>query len=334
MLKELIYFILISFSHYSYANCEAGGYGIHTKATYAGSAPERTYFVYTIENGQMGPYEYPLNHENIKLSEDAMVGGYTLHQFQNKCSPVDLTLSKNNDFKKQAAESVSFIWTLGQCEKSLKIPKRGYLQINFLSKDIRVGKKIAVGPEKATPEIAVSSKIEALVKDDIHKREINFIQKTEKDAKIFAQDRDFNGIDYQKIGSDFWVVTAWVRIEKTMESWREIDQYAFDQIKKSEKGMKAFDFPFLYFYSKKGNLNWVGDGSSCVKASPYFDEKRKIKKSFGVLLGYGIRFNVSNAFDMDGDEQPDLIEVNNNFTYELQKDGEIRVVFEGGVDGC
>ena len=101
-------------------------------------------------------------------------------------------------------------------------------------------------------------------------------------------------------------------------------------------------YPVLMF-SSKGKVEYVGDGSHCSevpvmhrnmelvnreekKRNPAYKATRgeiadpsKFPKDKNGLFDLGLleRFKVTNAFDMNGDNQVDVIEINNRFAYRI-----------------
>jgi hypothetical protein len=308
----------------AFANCEAGGYMIHTVAKYADAdSLEAAVMIYSVEKNQ------------VKATKGAIVNGGPA-VFKETPEPITIQLGKEECKLKNGwstetstlSDEETYILDLSACKGlAAKFLSKGYLFFNNVLKTVRFGKKLDVKEAKA--EIHAELKKAAAL--DARKRKLERPGRivegvnTER-ANVEIKAGEIKGEEDKviELGKDFRMLTHTLLLSPLPplpKGQKEVQEGpATSPLSADSK--KLVTYPVLYFAPPKAKEpTYIGDGSYCssnigIKGDAHDQGK----------------FAVTNAFDFDLDGNPDLLEVNDRFTYWIDDKGEPLVINYG--QGC
>lgn len=319
------------------SNCEAGGYMIHTKATYK----ESDNLVYAIlsEDG---------NIEINSLDDDdssspfrkSLVGEYSVQYGNEKCSKAKVEID-GVDVYGNGQLLVSNMVCAGK-----KLNKSTYIVLDTLYRKIVIGQRLSLSkvskrsPSNIERDIVLKNKFPGShpSKNIEHKDIINL--------------NNFQ-VHETLIGDSFSIVVAELYIKEVAKYFKQEGYAYYGKQYMNFENVKV-GYPVLMF-STEGKTEYVGDGSHCSEVPVMYRnmdlvnremklKDQKYEPSRGAIakddafpkdenglhdLGLIDRFHVTNAFDMDGDGKVDVIEINGRFAYRVLDNFKFEVINMG-----
>lgn len=379
--KKLIFVSIYSFitiySKSTEANCEAGGYGIHTKATYKKSDEniyailrDKVIHINTIDESaeydkayneasiayQAGGSAEPTEDSDVLLDNfrESLVGKYDV-EFRNKrCNTVNIKKVRDGIYNNpQLIISDLF------CKK-FDSKNSAYIIINKEKKKLIIGERLPI--VSSTKSEKPNLQVRNIILNNKFPIDSFYIYST--NAKTIEKDDIVNLSNFPvyitKIGKSFLLMRAELQvnnISKYFVSESKLNDSKEDEYKSYKNKKIKIGYTVLMF-SQNGKVKYVGDGSHCASHMIFYknlklDNRNKMKRDptlrihpvevageneypldkqgyydFGTLD----KFKVTNAFDMNGDGNVDIIEVNERFAYRILNGFDFEVINYGW--GC
>ncbi len=217
-----------------------------------------------------------------------------------------------------------------KCKSILKnLPGSSAISVNFEKREILFPINL----------VRTISKNVNLTKNDLTKMQSDFLKNStviarhsnfKPDAELlkFSNILNFSNpnTEITKIGKRFQMIVGKFKL-KNLDKMFHLGNWAGgDNVTKSLIG-KTMDFPAIFIKQDKGLPRMVGDGSWC---------------SSSVIIGETFSsthveslydFKVTNAYDFSGNGLPDVIEINNKFSYQINSDNTVTVLDNDKVCG-
>lgn len=306
----------------AFANCEAGGYMIHTLATY--KKADHQVFAILADN------KITLNAiDDTTELRNQIVGEYLAKKSGKACGKTNIEISGLDVY-----DGPQLALKSGDCAKITS--KSGiYILIDKKEKQVLLGSPVSIEGPTLRPEWAARTKSLLSTTNLPGSSPEKMIHKSDiLNLNSFP-------VHETSLGKSFSVLTAELHV-KNVEKYFKDEGYAYygKQYMNFEK--VKVGYPVLFFASA-GSLAYAGDGSHCSSVpvmyrnmdlvnreqklrDPKFKPERggiaepnQFPKDSSGLYDLGVleRFNVTNAFDLDGDGKVDVIEINERFAYRL-----------------
>jgi len=332
------------------ANCEAGGYSIHTVAKYKKPNPSKVFLI----NNDDGLYLNALDSEKKYTIE----GEYKITNLKGSCNAITL---KNSSDSIIEMNFLKYTIVAKDC-KNTNLLKNLYMELNTVTNTIRVGKKLKISKKnKIVKHKALQNNATQIIKKMILNKKLasfdygyekprnhHIIKK--KDVINYGQYK-FRHTQVGKGNKPFIMSIAELKVDKIGKYF--ISGEDKDILKKSSDFINRYvRFPVIFF-TRAGTTDYIGDGADC-SSSPVGrldqafvnwkhlnkdlsnkNQDKKIKTKYRkdskgrFNIGLIEYFEISNAFDLNDDGIPDIIEINGEFAYLLKPNGEFIVINYG-----
>jgi hypothetical protein len=315
-----------------FANCEGGGYSIHTVATYAKPDPSRILFLYERKGdgtvrAKLGALEQTEEFKRLAGKWKAVYG-------RESCASASSTVDPSYKEDDSYAVEHPFILDTKKCESIWKnVPRRGYFLLNEQDRTIRFPREMKV--ERSGPVNSQKVVIKKAIDRDLATRKLHlYTYGSEAEARGPITPAMIAGkrFEWTTVGTGsktFTVAIAVLQVKGVKNAYfpsatdapetenAELIQYR----KRYEIPSGVADFPVIYFRNEGKDPKFVGDGSLCS----YVNYKKYPSPQSGSEGSFD-RFSITRAFDLDHDDRVDLLEVNEQFTYRIRADGALEVV--------
>lgn len=300
----------VLFINSAYANCEAGAFFIHTTAVYHQNPK-----IQFLAGGSTSKLIYPNNNSPSVKSEK-----YTLMNPIGKCQTVNIKM------KEPEHDLDVLTYFITGCSEITKESNYFYY-IDAEKKTIVIGK-----PLKFTKDKITNTTIEKNITSLVEKNYIRTgpVAKNATDYKFEKKDfpnSNYLTFEHTFIGTNFIVSVALIEISNISKyfGFYGNNPYDNDTAKKNELleifNKKNLSFPVIYF-TQKEKTQFVGDGSWCSDyAINELLEQYKYSKSKSTTLGPVYKFDVTAAYDTNDDGIPNVITINDSFSYWINNDG-------------
>ena len=305
------------------ANCEAGGYFIHTKATY-----HKDSNIHFLKGGR-DPKRVSSAFETMYTPLPA--GKYKISNLL-KCDSINIKVIKTDDEREPEKYSIE---GCAEIDSSLKY----FYQIDAAKKTIIIGKALAV---KSNLEHNVSI-IEKNIKSTLDKTTISAdtidpdfpnpeAKKIDRKDILNLPDYRFN---HTQVGKSFIMSIALLEIQNLSKYYNLYDMpYAIKTPAEKIKMESAFSkmtasFPVIYF-TKNEKTEFLGDGSWCSSKAVndlmfnlfVIDKPSQPRTKLGDIYSY----KITDAYDLNGDGEPDIITINDVVSYWLKDMNSLLVI--------
>lgn len=308
------------------ANCEAGGYMIHTVAEYGKPGPGLELMTYELKGDTLTAKPGATFEEQARATfREAKAAKLSLGK--ELCTP-KTAWKYAEDQESTTPEIGVYSLDLSPCKGfAARLAARGYLTVKPSDGTATFGKKLEVKDAKADTH----AELRKFAAADARKRKLErpgrlFEGKMgwESGENVPLKPEDIKGSESRvvEIGG-FRMITEVLHLSPLPPLPKEQKEVTESSSAPLAAGSgKLVTYPVLYFTAPMAKEpRYIGDGSYCssnigIKGDP--SDKGK--------------FTVTNAFDFDFDGNPDLLEVNERFAYWLDDKGVPLVVNYG--QGC
>jgi len=327
--KRFKLLILIVFNIFlvkeSYANCEAAAFRIHTVADYKIKDDKETYLLY--QKGPDGSISYGLNsndpERSFMNSEGTKITSVSFRG--SKCS-LDSKWSLNGKDGMCSRVNFPYSFKLNKCKNFLKsVPEKGFAVINLISGEVKFPVKLYISKNK---RYELSSGDISVIQNDFKKnstvlsRRVNGSSDEKrlsfKDVVNFSSPRS----SIAKVGNQFEMIISHFKIQNLNNVYNFKGWGTEAESATTFASGRTLDFPLIHFKFNKKTPFFVGDGSWCSSRFVYIRKKKGVPQH---LKSY-YKYVITNAFDLNEDGFPDIIEINNSFSYKLGKDQSLSVI--------
>jgi hypothetical protein len=312
------------------ANCEAGGYAIHTIAQYKKPDPKRVFLLYRREESGKILAQTAATEEALT----AIAGPLRMDSGTTSCTTISSGIWLDSKFVPGDPYSAEhpYHFSLEECDALREqIPGTGYLLLDTVAKAIRFPREMHV--DESPAPAAERKKIADFVRQDLGNRVLYlFTYGREAYSRIEPGVIDGSRAEVTTIGrGDHRLVVHVELLRLTVRSALIGEHRATDAQTQREEDLRygiasgKADFPVLYFkHPSRRDPMFIGDGSLCsyVQYQRYPEPQAGAEGSFD-------RFRITRAFDFDLDGTADLIEVNDRFAYWLDASGVPEVIHYG-----
>lgn len=313
---------LFVFTNSAFANCEAGGYFIHTTAKYhtdvsmqvlkgLASEPKRVY-----GSGEL-------------MDSTPPEGEYKLVNSSLKCKSVTL---KKKSFM-NSWDQQDFTYSIANCPE-MDDGLVHYYFFDTLKRTIAVSKSLEI-TSKDTKN--VNSKIELDAKKILETTSLSPESPSDGPGEMTIDKKDIvNYVNFPfshtHVGKTFSMSIALLEI-KNLQNYFKISRdpeirKKYDDVLK----LKTIVFPVIYF-TMNAKTYYIGDGSYCSERpvrefveSLMSEDSSSKKQTVNTSLGSIHTFAVTNAYDINNDGEPDVLQINNAFSYWIKENGELYVI--------
>lgn len=341
LLSSFCLILCVCIPYRSFSNCEAGGYSIHTKATYK-SHDQQVYAILRGKSIEINSIDdFGADTPSFRKS---LVGDYGV-QYQGKdCGTAKIQVDGLDEYENPSL-SIGALSCI-----DLEATRGSYILIDKEKKKLVIGTRLKVdGP-------FVEKELNPKVNDIIHNTKFSAIYPNGTIDKADILNLESFPVYSIKLGNDFSVLIATLYI-KNVAKYFKSKGYAYygEQYMKFEN--TKVGYPVLMF-SSKGNIEYIGDGSECAEVPVMYrnmelvNREEKLRdptykaarggtarpddfpKDKDGLFDLGVldRFQITNAFDMNGDGEVDIIEINDRFAYRILEKFKFEVINMG--TGC
>lgn len=304
----------------AFGNCEAGGYWIHTLAEYKPYEAHRVVLPYWKESRERIALDSNgIDHQDAQYLDSLRSPELLLAHANLRCAGTTFSL------RERYVEPHELRLDAPRCEALLEnLPSHGYGLLDTTKHTLRFTDALPIGlveldhADRAALEAEVTARIP----------ELTLYAETagQNGERIEANDVVLSRVETTTVGfapRPFVMAVAVLTLRNLDRLYPSIEWDA--ELGTKLRG-RTIEYPVIFFRSSAGELRYVGDGSSCAtypvaSAASRPDPPR--------LLGAIERFRLTGAFDTNGDGAPDLLEVNDRFTYLLEPDGRLLVVRVG-----
>ena len=342
----------------TWANCEAGGYSIHTIAEYRSSNKLGTFYKFSKQEGK--------NHINIFNTVVGDSQGVSPPSFKKDDIKIYLgtdhcTLNKNitakikttrskNEYDEIFRETKIFF---DGCENFFsRLPKDGYIVTDGTSNKIYLPQALDINTNLKPTKNEISE-ITKAIKNRINQKKLAGGKISNKNVKTITVTKTTAG----NANPPFRMGMGILLLDNPFEVYPNMEGYRYYGEEYMDFKDKLFEFPVLYFTDSKNKFSYIGDGESCGNVPIFYrniekvnsemqakDDKYKPKRAGGSQfknivdypledkrfnLGPTDRFTITGAFDLTGDEYPNIIKVNERFVYAILGDEKIIVINYG-----
>jgi hypothetical protein len=310
--RLLIAISFITVASSCWANCESGGYIIHTVAEYG--VPEGlSFYPYTYIKGVLNlnfslsskDSNNIVNHINANLDNPEKFVRVRHRQeecrlrLQNKIEIISGGISYYN-------ETSSFSLCL---KNDQTIAERGYARYDYKKQVLTLPSSLTIKTveyDRSEEQVIVQKIFDLRLKGDesLESR----ITRDDVSKIDFFSTRVGSGDDALEV---ITVVLNLINIERIFSS----------QIMSSDKlREKSAQFPVIFFKRKGETPKYVADGSWCASYRLMQKVERNVQS-----LGPVERFEIQSAYDFDNDGSADILVIN-RVAYLLMKNGTIKVI--------
>jgi hypothetical protein len=317
------------------ANCEGGGYSIHTVATYAKPDPTRILFLYErqpdgLVRAKLGALEQTEEFKRFAGKWKVIYGG-------ENCASVPSKVDPGYQERDSNAVERPFILDTKKCESIRKnAPVRGYFLLNEQNRTIRFPREMKV--DRSGPAASEKMEMEKAIDRDLATRKLHlYTYGSESEARGPITPAMIAGkrFEWTTVGAGskaFDVAIAVLQLKGVKSAYFPSPTDAEEagnpatrtDRKRYDIPSGKADFPVIYFRSAGKDPKFVGDGSLCS----YVNYKKYPAPQSGSEGSFD-RFSITRAFDLDHDEGIDLLEVNEQVTYRIRDGGALEVVNVG-----
>jgi hypothetical protein len=305
-----------------YANCEAGGYMIHTEATYK-KTDNQVFAILKDDKIELNAID-----ATTALRKE-LVGKYLTKIAGNTCGTTSVEISGADIY-----DEPQLVMKFNECLKASSNDGK-YILVDKKEKQILIGTPVPIKGPTLNPE-RVSRTKEIILTTNLKGSTPN--KSIEKSDII---NLDSFPVYETTLGTNFSVLTAELYV-KNLEKYFKDEGYDYYGKQYQDVVNLKIGYPVLFF-ATGGNVTYAGDGSHCSSMpviyrtmdlvnrelkmrDPNFKpenggiaEPDQFPKDEAGLHDLGVleRFKVTNAFDLDGDGKVDVIEINDRFAYRL-----------------
>ncbi len=308
----------------AYANCEAGAYFIHTTATY-----HQNPMIQFLRGGNV-PKNAAASYELLKSQVPS--GKYKLINAPGKCDSVELNVTKGED------DYEPDIYKLSGCP-DIQAETEFYYMVDVIKKTITAGKALSIR-KNPNSNFSLIEKEAKLILEKTTLSSYSFDPDNTSDEKKIDRNDIINRPNYAFshtfIGNSFVMSIAELELKNLPKYFElyDIPKEEKSRIDKEFSQMTAA-FPVIYF-TNDYKTNYVADGSWCSSKAVkdlisqiFLWEKGKvIPKSLGPIS----KFEITKAYDLNNDGEPDIITINGSVSYWLKSTNELLVI--GSQYGC
>ena len=300
------------------ANCEAGGYQMHTVAEYGSGDPDTNFLLYRhdAEKGQ------------LRLQRTASGGG----DLFDSAAPRSVTLLRGDTrctleaadeggvAQKTEEEGQELVVPLNGCADFAKgIPASGYLQVRLSQNHWLLPTELPLKSDaSARPAPAHAAEIRQVALRQLGRWLHGEPMGSRAIAEADILNLDQPDITHTTAGEGF---TLWAM------------RYRITHLAELRSGLNiptpvppVVGFPVVFLQRGEAAPVFIGDGSWCALAVGYPVPRP------GADIPEVERFTLTKAFDLDGDGLPEVFELNSAFAYHLAEDGKLWVFHYG--EGC
>jgi hypothetical protein len=322
LLPVLIAALALSAAELAFANCEAGGYWIHTVAEYKTYEPHRVILPYWKE----GPESLGLDANGLDRLDDFAGSlrkpNLSLRHDERSCSGAAFTV------RKRYVQPHEYRLDAPDCRELFeKLSGRGYLLLDQAEPAVRFSETLPIGVTDLEPDdrIALEAQIRGQVMELTLYAEAGPTGRFQ-DERIWPGDIVSTRVEVTTVGAGprpFVMAVAVLTLHNLDRLYPSIE---WDPGLGAKLRGHTIEYPVIFFRPPNAELRFVGDGSSCAV---YPVASAASLPNPPIQLGAIERFRLTGAFDTNSDGAPDLIEVNDRFTYLLEPDGTMLVVKVG-----
>lgn len=297
-MKKWAMTLILCVPQLSWANCETGAYIIHTVATYPNGNVGETYTRYdmskdgfhAIATGAAG--KSPTRPRLVKM---------TSIRFKDRTCKLGKI-----SFTDDAMSDVLATYQLGECGELFKlIPKPGYSKMNFA-----LGQFEVMEPLEIIKTSNASDLVKAAISEGVAKAKLYADRgpdyKDKARGRISQKDISRVRMEFFKAGS-FNVGISILTVKSLLKFYPHVDTKDL-----------SFEFPVIFFYMDGETPRFFGDGSNCAGT--------RIAHLRWDKFNAADRFALTAAFDLNGDQKPEVVEINDAVAYQLTSDGKIWVI--------
>jgi hypothetical protein len=319
-------------TRHAVANCEAGGYDIHTIADYKKTTRQKVYLFYAVKDEVIQVRMNTLDQARMdNLGEKiapAIGEGPVQVRFRSSLCVVNdgwqLDPAYTGDFY---SSKFPYRIHISSCPGlASRIPSEGYLIADVDKRTVQLPfGELAVAPLKV-----VDDEITRDVEADLAKRSFDvetydfastgpWAPPTGRIPKERIVSRKITATRVGDGAASLLMVIASLRIDRVRELFQPYEQ---ESLRESVRDGDKVDFPVIYFkHPAHRAAYFVGDGSWCSSSNftPYKDT------SVGAVGEFN-RFRISRALDFDGDGGVDVLHINDAFAYSVDRKGHIEVI--------
>ena len=342
----------------AWANCEAGGYSIHTIAEYRSSNRLGTFYYFYKQKGK--------NHINVFNTVVGDSQGVSPPNFRQDDIRVYLgkthcTLNKSITAKIETTHVKDVYDAMRRetkiffdgCESFFsRLSNNGYIVINDTSNKIYLPQALDINTD-LKPTKSEISEITKDIKDRIKQKKLVQGRISNKNVKKITVTKTTVG----NVNPPFRMGVGILLLNNPFEVYPDMEGYRYYGEEYMDFKDKLFEFPVLYFTSSENKFSYIGDGESCGHVPMFYrniqkvnsemqakDDKYKPKRKgysqFKNIEDYPLgdkmfnlgptdRFTITGAFDLTGDGYPNIIRVNERFVYSILEDEKIIVINYG-----
>lgn len=285
------------------ANCEVGAYTIHTIADYKPFEPNRIVLLYRSERPTEWRFEVNAN-DGSSVPYPKLLKLKTLAFQARTC-----TLKKPLATRKPADEAgYNLVTSDAGCEDLLRrVPARGYAIADLGAKRIRILDEMTIDAgelaktERDTLEHAIDAQLATLkLAADRGLMDKNGTGRIDPSA---ATAKRFEHTIVRTPQAPFVLSTEIL----TFPDVRAVYKTLAETVAK-----EPVEFPVIFLRTPGAEPRYIGDGSEC--ASTRISEQSGAVKAEKRALAPD-RYKLTHVFDADGDQAPDLFEVNGSVAY-------------------
>ncbi len=310
-----------------FANCEAGGYTIHTTATYKPTDKKKIFLLYELKEAN-----------RIFAQLNGIDGSEVVELMASGKAPLTVRLGSSScvvkdgwqidpNYKSDDPYSSEFPYRipLNSCSHiQARIPKAGYLLFDAVHHVITLPAELAI-----EPGANLSEDLTAKIFKDLNSRELYLLtfpqwgsngveDRKGRVASEMILGRTIQSTQVGRGASVFKIVIVSLSLKGVSQTYPK--EMLPDQLKDNPNA--PIEFPVIYFVPQSQVPRFIGDGSACSYVKLQQDQGNA---SFD-------RFRVTKAFDLNLDGAADLLEINGSFTYWITTTGDPLVIHYGS--GC
>ena len=303
----------------AFANCEVGGYLIHTVAEYKTCEPQRFVLPYWKESAsRLGFAE-----TGIRCDHSALRGPkLSLSHGNQICSRT--AYSQVDRYK--APNDIEYRLDAPRCGALLEnLPSHGYAFLDATQRTLRFTDALPIGILEldASDRAALEAEIEAQLPGLTLYAESGILGQMLR-GRIEPGDIASTQIETMTVGfgqRPFVMAIAVLTLRNLDRLYGGLEWLPADLAPRLR--INTIEYPVIFFRPSSGSARYVGDGSSCASTRAFRGDPQPETTP---QLGAVERFRITGAFDSNDDGAPDVLEVNDRFAYLLEPDGRLFVV--------